>query len=546
MSKFLFSDGYLSKQVTNVWNLARLHGQQYTTKSVSHIDTVPTVYFSNILAAAIAIAKGLVGVATVEDDEEGNRKEYYEVHLEDGNVIQMLTTYCDDVLTSIAYEGAIDFEDATDIYPIVCVLIRNMLDVSEGNKELKSTIRQLVVTDTKDDEDLLAIICDNIVCRLANRTKKRLDIDIEAVEKTRGINLNDGTIYTIAEDLTDELFGINDFVFETLVSNSETIESKTTETKLFKGNYKFDVELTDQEKLLVPNIDGAVARFEYEDVLDTIFYTKDYKNPMNLIFATGPSGCGKSFMSLVIASELGLPYLSLSLDESFGTAMIKGNWQLGNKDGAEETFFKLSTFAERVQRPGVIELAECNGSRPEVLTLLYDLLDKDKLTMIAEDGRVIKRHPHCYIVMTCNMYACMNPIAKSLPARMTQIVRLPKMDRASIRGVLFKQIDGAKIDSDIVERVLDSFDAIEYVLADAQNGRRTSGVRIPKDCESSMRAYGYWMQKIQISRDLGRYDPIYAAKTTILPVISSGAGFNEDIEEMLIRTVIAPKFDVTY
>jgi hypothetical protein len=128
----------------------------------------------------------------------------------------------------------------------------------------------------------------------------------------------------------------------------------------------------------------------------------------------------------------------------------------------------------------------------------------------------------------------MNDIAPSIVARAVTTLRLPMLDRDNIRSILLREIDYATIDNDIMENALDCLFSIEDFL---------KSPNAPRGCESSMRSYAYWIYQMQLSRSINMYNPIEAARNTILPTISCNLRFDEEFENSIIENIIAPTFN---
>jgi hypothetical protein len=493
------------------------------------------VILSNIVRAAVALLTGDVSIGRVDDNLY-----YFEIVLDDKSTLCMLYNEEDN---TISYAGNVDLTATSDTWPLAVALLFLATQKEEHNDELVKDVfpsmrKSIATNGTISDQDVF-VLCDNILARITSKVKRSLDIPTEGIIKKRNVSERNGELLVLLEDLT-AMYSGKGGVFETITTNSATsVSNDATASKMFTNHYLLKDEISEEVKSLIPNLSGCIANPSIEDTLDTIKFAAERSNSTCFnIFMVGPSGAGKSFSSAIIADELGLPFYSSVVDDTFNGQTILGSKEIDEKG---QTVYKPSWFAKAIQTPCVIEFAEVNAAVATALTSLYDVLDKHKRQLRLGDGTIVKRHPHCIIIFTCNAYGCMNTLAKSLPARCADIIRLEELGRSDIKKILLKQIDidGLTFDNDIVEKILDCREAIEEVL---HNGKQ-NGVRIPKDCESSMRAYAYWMLKCEIGKQNGRYNPIAAAKKTILPVISSGANFNEEIEKIIIDTIISPIFD---
>ena len=510
-------------------------GAKLKGTSVQHMDKSSKYHsFSNVTGgevsinghyvdAAIALASGRVSVGETNLED----KRYLELTLDNGNVVSIL--FSDD---TFEYEADIDITDANYWTPVVLVWLIKMLD-ERGSNELKETLAKIVEkcnTHTVIAEEDAYVLCDYINCRMMSRNKASLDIDVENIDKVRLSNIRNGEdILAITKDITSKYYGKGGNFVKVIFNDSETTTTTSSNT-IDWGKYKLEVDLSEVEKSNVPNITGAVDREDYIEALDMFHFSKDDARPHNNILCAGPSGSGKSFFGPWLAWRLGLPFISFSMGDESGETFTRGGLILDNG----VTRYEPSPFAKAVQRPCVIEIAECTAAYASRLTALYDWLDKDKMRVVMDDGTVIKRHPWCIIVFTCNIYGCLNDIAPSLVARASTIMRLPFPKRDMLEKIILREINFEKIDVDIMDNVLDCVEKIEPFL---------QSKKAPKGCESSIRGYAYWALKCQISRNNGKYNPIRAAKSTILPIITSSIGFNETIENNIVQSIISPTFN---
>lgn len=523
----IFKSGVLLKAPENneIAGANVKHLEQSTTiRSFSHTSEIPATIIASFVEAAINMASGLVSIAKVDNDSL-----YFEFSTRRGKICSMII---DEESDDINYEFDEELELSNQVWILASVILFNALKET-GARELKDAFHSIKLSITKHEKianDDAFILCDYITCRLNSRTKASLDIDANNLNKVRNITLNSATgeLLVCKEDLTPTING-NNGVFEKLAASFDNVSTNISEQKLGKGNYLFEDELTEDEKRDVQKLTGVVERFEYVDAIETIYDARNREHPKNVVFAYGSTGSGKSFFAKVLSSETGLPYYTISGDEDGGANMFKGTWVI--EDG--NMVYKPSFFVQKCSRPCIFEIAESSSFLASKLTQIYPFIDKDCMSFVNEDNVLVRRHPHCIIVFTCNVYSCLNDVAPSIPGRAATILELPMMDRDNLRKVILRENDNEPIDSDIMENVLDCVERIEDFLKSPQ---------APHGCESSIRGYAAWADKIQNSRKRGRYDPIYAAKTTILPIIASGINFDKTISQTILDNIICPTF----
>jgi hypothetical protein len=531
MAKGIFKSGLLNVAPKNNTikgaNVKHLE-QSNVNLSNSHTIPGPAIAIASFIEAAINLVNGNVSIANIENSDDI----YFECMMDNGNICSMILNPID---YSLKYEYIEDFEQSKkDVWPLALVLLYTAANekMSSELKDILNSIRIQVQKNQNISNNDAFRLCDYMVSRLNSKLKQDIDLDIECIEKIRAINrLSNGDMLKLEKDETMKFSG-KEGVFNTIAFASEKLETNNNNIFNFvPGQFAFEDELTEEEKMLIPRITGAVYRTEYVMTMLLIFTTRLWSRPMNNVFAKGPSGCGKSFFTQLLASELGLPYLSIGGHDELGEATFKGVWKIG-KDG--QMYYELSKFAKMISRPCVIEIAESSAALATKLTMLYDLLDRDKGFLVNDDGVIIRRHPHAYIIFTCNTYASMNDIAPSIVARAITTLSLPMLDRNDIRSILLRELDFAPIDNDIMENSLDCVFAIEDFL---------KSPNAPRGCESSMRSYAYWIYQMQLSRSVNMFNPIETAKNTILPTISCAVNFDEALENSIIENIIAPTFN---
>ena len=122
------------------------------------------------------------------------------------------------------------------------------------------------------------------------------------------------------------------------------------------------------------------------------------------ILLSGPSGVAKSKLAKLLAQRLGVPFFKID----FASKLDPISSLIGTHrhDPAIGSYFDRSPFIDAIQKPGIILLDEINRATSEANNILFPLLDESReLTIDQEMGikeRVVKMHPDCIFLATCN------------------------------------------------------------------------------------------------------------------------------------------------
>lgn len=133
-------------------------------------------------------------------------------------------------------------------------------------------------------------------------------------------------------------------------------------------------------------------------VLTVLEAAYKHKQPMILV---GPPGTGKTTSVEEFARIKGVPYLRKPIEADTEASELSFVRQVGYTNGQAEIVFELSNVLQFIQSPGILLIDEpfqsLSGS---CLAPLRTILDEGKCYI--PDGRVIDKHPDCWIVFADN------------------------------------------------------------------------------------------------------------------------------------------------
>lgn len=251
-------------------------------------------------------------------------------------------------------------------------------------------------------------------------------------------------------------------------------DEKVSKTVAEVGDkYKLDVDLTDEEKLLIPNCDNKTVSSDALSILNVL-----KKTPMKTFMLSGPAGTGKTTDCKVIAALLGLPYRlytcsdgtdemdivskmipntkgvkdtisqdllkrvynALVMDPATALYEFTGEYKAGisgeealgqimdylvskQMDNKKDFIMVPSQIVEGVKRPAVVEIQEAALiSKPGVLPTLNSLLDDEEIVTLT-DGTVIHKDPNSIFIFTTNRdYKGCKDFNESVKSRMNLII----------------------------------------------------------------------------------------------------------------------------
>ena len=137
----------------------------------------------------------------------------------------------------------------------------------------------------------------------------------------------------------------------------------------------------------------------------------------------GPAGVGKTQLIRHLAFLMQVPFERIPLGETSEREDVTGHYEL---KGAT-TEWITSRLARSFTRPGVICVDEWNAAPPAVLHVARPILDDSAaLALDAYDGRILMKHPHCFMAATGNpdwmpQYAGLLPLSEADADRLSHI-----------------------------------------------------------------------------------------------------------------------------
>lgn len=145
----------------------------------------------------------------------------------------------------------------------------------------------------------------------------------------------------------------------------------------------------------IPNIEPNYI-FELNVLNEVLLYL--FHPFKDCLYISGPSGCGKTSMLLQIAARLnwGVEQITLSnkceaLDLIGHTTLRKG-----------EIIYEYGPLTRAMLYGEILILNEIDMMSPGDLSVLNDVLEGKPLTIVANNGEVIKPHPQFRVVATAN------------------------------------------------------------------------------------------------------------------------------------------------
>ena len=165
---------------------------------------------------------------------------------------------------------------------------------------------------------------------------------------------------------------------------------------VFSGEVDPDSELSQ----LVPkvNLEDYYIDPKIKGIVDLLVMEKDSNFPINTGMLYGPPASGKSTAVMLMARMLNLPYVPVTFNSNISMDDLLGSWQ-PTEDG--KIHFVESTFVQAYQSPSVVEFVECYYVKPGACGDLNTALD-ETAQITLPNGKIIYRHPSCFIVATMN------------------------------------------------------------------------------------------------------------------------------------------------
>ena len=166
--------------------------------------------------------------------------------------------------------------------------------------------------------------------------------------------------------------------------------------KVFSG----EVDRNSELGKLVPdiNLEDYYIDPKIKAIVDLIVLEKDSHFPINTGMLYGPPASGKSTAVMLMAKMLELPYVPVTFNSNISMDDLLGSWQ-PTEDG--KIRFVESMFVQAYQSPSVVEFVECYYVKPGACGDLNTALD-ETAQITLPNGKIIYRHPACFIVATMN------------------------------------------------------------------------------------------------------------------------------------------------
>ncbi len=285
----------------------------------------------------------------------------------------------------------------------------------------------------------------------------------------------------------------------------------------------FSAQLDEDSALrrMIPDIDlnDYYIDPKVKSVVDLLVMEKDSRFPINTGMLYGPPASGKSTAVMLMAKMLELPYVPVTFNSNISMDDLLGSWQ-PSEDG--RIHFMESTFVQAYQSPSVVEFVECYYVKPGACGDLNTALD-ETAQITLPDGRIIHRHPFCFIVATMNAGENENEY------------RAVREQDASFdrRFEGFKEyLDFFREDvfADMISRKSGYGDTDEILLM----------IRVMKDMNKSADETGDWQvvypsTVIRWAQHRKYKDIITAARSTILPAASKNLEVQKEIMDSILN-----------
>ena len=155
-----------------------------------------------------------------------------------------------------------------------------------------------------------------------------------------------------------------------------------------------NIELPDHDPY-VPSVDPNYV-FDKDLLNQVLLYLND---PLNdCLFISGPSGCGKTSIIMQIAARLKWPVQSITCSAKTESQDLIGHTTI--KDGA--LTFVYGALVNAMLNGHILLINEIDLMPPSDLTALNDVLDGKPLTIVQNNGEVIRPHKNFRVIVTAN------------------------------------------------------------------------------------------------------------------------------------------------
>lgn len=297
-------------------------------------------------------------------------------------------------------------------------------------------------------------------------------------------------------------------------------EPSKIEEKVAIDSYELNMgrELTEDEKMLIPEFDFGVINIP-EYVHDAVNYCKrrmERGKYANLLFFGGAAG-GKSTSTEIMAALMKIPHYSKAFSKGSDEVTI-----LAGSDVTDGTVtYNDSPLVRCAKNGGVVELQEFYNAKGEVLTSLNNFLEKGLLELT--NGKVVKRHPLCFVVATSNIiYEGGQAIDFSVDSRFRFKELVDDIgDEELIHRVM---VESGNKDKKMVSKMVKAYKDVKIVLEREEHDEGIADVR----------ALESWAELV----DSGM-DPKKAVWKSFLPTISKDKAKMQEIYDSYIRHVFS-------
>lgn len=145
----------------------------------------------------------------------------------------------------------------------------------------------------------------------------------------------------------------------------------------------------------IPNLDKNYV-FELNVLNEVLLYLiYPFKD---CLYISGPSGCGKTTLILQIAARLNWGVEQITLSNKCESLDLIGHTTL--KRG--ELVYEYGPLTRAMLYGEILILNEIDLMSPGDLSVLNDVLEGKPLTILANNGEVIKPHPQFRVIATAN------------------------------------------------------------------------------------------------------------------------------------------------
>ena len=122
------------------------------------------------------------------------------------------------------------------------------------------------------------------------------------------------------------------------------------------------------------------------------------------VLAVGPTGCGKTSLYMELASIIGQPARRINFHGDVRSADILGEKvvEIDEKTSQAIVVWRNGMLPDAMERGHWLILDEIDACPPAVAFALQSVLEGGNLTLSADNGRIVKRHPNFRILATAN------------------------------------------------------------------------------------------------------------------------------------------------